>query len=326
MLHFMKIGWILPAIFLCLLQTGCSSETELGNTTIVSGLFLDYSTQESKYHLVAEIVDMTEKSEKSPDSKNKLSVLANTVDQAFFNLKKQVSSPLYFSHAKLIILGESLQEISLKPALQYLMQQPKINSDIPLVATDISATEFLETDLSCKDIYEQLAKDDEQTFKLYQIPFLDSKSYVLPRISFGENGVEEQSQALFSIHKIQEVFQGEDWVIYLILTKKCPETIWHVPSGNIILQEAKSTRILQDDTLFIHCNIVVEGYLLDTVSEKNIEALKHEITHSLTQKTTAFFHRLTSVEKIALFGNTKYSNIEKINCDFQVEIQNNVAR
>lgn len=97
----------LCAVFLFMLS-GCWSYIGLDEISMVSGVSIDKNEQTNQYKLAFEIIDLSSTSKEEGPSTKIIEAEGLTMFDAIRNANKKLANRLYFGHAQVIVLGESV--------------------------------------------------------------------------------------------------------------------------------------------------------------------------------------------------------------------------
>ncbi len=171
------------------LVTGCQSHNELGNLSIVTGFFLEQSSD--GYLLVADCIDFLEQEHNSFPKTKPVTVTAPTLSEAFAKLSTQSETPLYFERAKIFVLGNSILESTATDIIKELFAKRIVRSDISLLQTKISSKTIYQDNFRPfgLPLDNQLKKENHShKTKLYQLIKEPEKIRAIPTVFLSENG------------------------------------------------------------------------------------------------------------------------------------------
>ncbi|MBP3448654.1 MAG: hypothetical protein J6K51_06520 [Clostridia bacterium] len=251
-------------VFLCLFvlfTTGCSPREEVGNLAIVTGIFLNYSPESNTYQILAEIGDFSEYEQSSTVSAKWVKSSGETLFGAFFNLEKTAPVPLYFSHAKMLLLGNGFQTVSTRHAVEFFLNSPQIHSDILVCATTLSEDvlqKFSEKTVF-KTFYEIVSKDYAtnscQLFRLYN---KETEAFFLPEITAASEESISLSTAVFYNHLYVTTYENNEEMICRLLTDSIQNKTISTPGFNALIKQGDTILTEQNGTLSADCRLTVQ--------------------------------------------------------------------
>ncbi len=188
-----------------LLLTGCGyqADAELGNVNVVIGLYLDVSPANGHYILKAEIADFSEYEKSSDISAKILQSEGTSIADAMAKLNQISDKELYFSHAKMILLGSGFQSVDIENTVEYFTRHPHINSNIHLCMSqnDLLSKKEETSDSVFQPLCSLLERDTETDFPtLYQLYRKENAQFSLPLVIKTENGAIISSAIFFNYH------------------------------------------------------------------------------------------------------------------------------
>ena len=180
--------WVLAGSILSM-QTGCVQQDELGNISVVTGLFLE--KHQKNYILIADCANVSEQKSGEMTKTQPIRVSAPSLEEAFFSLEKHSKTPLYLFRAKVLLLGKELQENLEGKWLEELFYLRMIPADISVLRADFTENDlFLKEDKSFGIPLTQWLRKEEYFLncKLYQIIKNQENLQNIPTVSLSENG------------------------------------------------------------------------------------------------------------------------------------------
>lgn len=170
------------------IHTGCTKENELGNLSVVTGLFL--GENQNRYILIADCMNFSNE-ENGKESKS-IRITASSLQKGFSSLKKESQTPLYFSRTKVLLLDKKISESKRDAVLEELLNCRIVPADISILKADFSEKKLLSEEGTSfgLTIDEQLNKNNDADFcKLYQLVKSDTEiTNEIPTVSLSENG------------------------------------------------------------------------------------------------------------------------------------------
>ena len=178
------------------IQTGCTKENELGDLSVVTGLFL--GVDQNHYIFIADCMNFSgEEGEKKHETKP-IRVKASSLQEGFSLLKKESQTPLYFFRTKVLLLGKNFSEYEKTTVLEELLNCRIVPADISVLQADFPERKLLSNESKSfgLTIEGQLQKDNSADFcKLYQLLSSPAeKTDKIPTVSISENGFYLKSQ------------------------------------------------------------------------------------------------------------------------------------
>ena len=178
-------------IFICVLlsATGCTNRKELGNLSVVTGFFLEQSS--NGYLLIADCVDFSKQEHNKTLTTKPIVVTAPSLSEAFVKLNTQSETPLYFERAKIFVIGNVISKNSATEITEELFLKRNVRSDISLLQTKISSQTLFGNNYQPfgLPLDAQLKKESlSQESKLYQLIKDPKKIHLLPTVLLSENG------------------------------------------------------------------------------------------------------------------------------------------
>ena len=137
---------LLLLLIIPLFLTGCYDYQELNNRAIIAGVAIDY--EEDAFHIDLEILNNKKSSNQEEESSKTYYVKGSgpTLDKAFQDCHSRLSKEPYYSHLKILILGEEVAKEKLSEVLDYMIRDAAIrNIFLPVLAKGSKASEILET-------------------------------------------------------------------------------------------------------------------------------------------------------------------------------------
>lgn len=171
------------------LLAGCSDENELGNLSVVTGLFLDYS--EKEYTLIADCTDFSEQPENKRPMTKPILVTTSDFLKATALLNQQSESPLFFQRTKIILLQKELSHPLIKTILEQLFASRMVPADTMVLQADFSEEALFSQEYQSfgTAVENQLKKENiSPDFKLYQLIKNPKNINYLPTVFLSENG------------------------------------------------------------------------------------------------------------------------------------------
>lgn len=299
---------VLFAVIPCLFTTGCSPREEAGNLAVVTGIYVDYSIENSTYAILAEIADFSGYEKTSTLSAKWLKANGNTLSDAIFQLKKTSPDPLYFSHAKLLLLGKGFQAVSPKSTLIFFLNEPGINSDILVCLANMTEEELMhrsEDTISGK-IFQTIQREyNTENCRLYRLFGKEALPFFLPEISLlnGEN--QTFSTAVFSNYLYLTSYEKDEEVILRLLTDGIQNRSVSTNNFNIIILNGNCVIAKENGQPIVNCTLSVR--IDDIKGNKPLlqenNRMKQELERTLSHSANQLYQDLKRVNKTDILGN-----------------------
>jgi len=161
--------FILLLVSYIFLLVGCWNYSEIEEKSIVAGLGIDRNRNNGKFILTVEIVNLAGKDGESTLTSEIISIEGKSIFDAVRNLITRTGRKPYWSHAKVLIIGEDIAREGIIPILDWINRDAEVRSDIWIVASKgKTAREIFETDpelseIICFEINEILKSRDAVT-------------------------------------------------------------------------------------------------------------------------------------------------------------------
>ncbi len=126
--------------------TGCYDYQELNNRAVIAGIAIDY--KEDEFWVDLEILNNKKGNgqEEESDKTYYIEGSGSTLPEAFQNCHLKLSKDPYYSHLKVLIIGEEVAKEKMLDVLDYMIRDPSIrNIFLPVVAKDVEAKDILES-------------------------------------------------------------------------------------------------------------------------------------------------------------------------------------
>ena len=137
---------ILCLLIIPLFLTGCYDYQELNNRAVIAGIAIDY--KEEEFFVDLEILNNKKGNgqEEESDKTYYVEGYGSTLTEAFQNCHLKLSKEPYYSHLKVLIIGEEVAQEKILDVLDYMIRDPSIrNIFLPVVAKGVDAKEILES-------------------------------------------------------------------------------------------------------------------------------------------------------------------------------------
>lgn len=180
--------WVLAGSILSI-QTGCVQQDELGNISVVTGLFVE--KHQKNYILIADCANVSDQKSGEMPQTQPIRVSAPSLEEAFSSLEKHSKMPLYLFRAKVLLLGKEIPKDSERKLLEELFYLRMIPADISVLRADFTENDFfLQENKSFGIPLTQWLHKKEYFLncKLYQIIKNQEKLQNIPTVLLSENG------------------------------------------------------------------------------------------------------------------------------------------
>lgn len=170
------------------IQTGCTKENELGNLSVVTGLFL--GENQNRYIFIADCMNFS--NEENEKESKVIQITASSLAEGFSSLQKESPTPLYFSRTKVLLLDKQFSHSKSDAVLEELLNCRIVPADISVLQADFSEKQLLSSEGASfgLTIDRQLKKDNIADFcKLYQLVKNNAETtHKIPKAALSENG------------------------------------------------------------------------------------------------------------------------------------------
>jgi spore germination protein KC len=138
--------FIILVSVLCLLLSGCYNRRELNELAIAVGMAIDY--KDGKYRVSVQVIDPNSASSRKAASGSTPVIIYNSKADSIFEAVRKLTtiSPrkIYFSHVRIIVIGEKLARKGIGESLELITRDPEFRSDFHIVISkDIEAKKVL---------------------------------------------------------------------------------------------------------------------------------------------------------------------------------------
>jgi len=148
-----NIFLILLLVSCIFLLVGCWNYSEIEEKSIVAGLGIDKNKENGNFVLTVEIVNLAGKDGESTLASEIFSIEGKSVFDAVRNLITRTGRKPYWSHAKVLIIGEDIAKEGIVPILDWINRDAEVRSDIWIVASkEKTAREIFDTDPELSEI------------------------------------------------------------------------------------------------------------------------------------------------------------------------------
>lgn len=345
----MKKILLLISIFLL---TGCYDNQELNELYIVTGIGI--SKDNNKYNVTYEILDSNKEGDSVSMDNLIVQGLGSTINEAFDNTNTLINKKPLFSHLKVVILHNSIEDKSLKEVLEYLIRKSDIRDEFNLVYTSINPKDiFNNTNDSIKvvslEISELLNNGNNNINPTINESFEDTLSKILSNkqdiilnnITYKEDTIKLEGSYIFNNYNIINILNNKDTFLYLLLNNKGRNSTY-----NIKYKEGFLGISITDSKLDYNINnniIEVKGKInalltnntsdLDLTKDKSLKIINNKFKVLLNSKLKEFIIKLQSNNSDILGLTNKYYKKTKIedkdlwkHLDIKVDIDLTVNR
>ena len=211
---------IIFLIVVLLLNTGCTSYTELNDLSIVNTLGIDY--KDNKYIITLSII------EKDNDTDNIKVYTANNknINKAINNIYLSSNKKLYLSHLDLLILTKDSIDYKINDIISYFLKNNEYRNNFQVIIMEKNDMNkfFINKNKSYKinNLIDINSKETAITYKkelesFFKDILIDNNSY-LPTVTY-KNNLELNGYTLITNKKINKQLSNKENIIFNILNK-----------------------------------------------------------------------------------------------------------
>ncbi len=231
---------MLAALLLCLslLLGSCSNYVEIEELIIVAGAAIDYDEASGEYNVTAEILDIQSSSgQESSYEPIYIESSGNSLVEAITHMRRLAGRQLYWDHANVFILSQSVVHHSIEPVLDWFMRDVNVRlSSMVVIAGTEKASDIYKLkspvkksiSISLEQILENYQKKGQTTVSVNELVNLYrviGSATCIPIVSSEMNAEVEimviHSYAVLKKDVLSGIFEQED-VTYLMLLLKNP--------------------------------------------------------------------------------------------------------
>jgi spore germination protein KC len=180
-----KLGLLLIIFIISFTFSGCWNYREVEDTWIVAGTAIDWDKQAKKYIITAEVLKPKGGKETQMIS-NVISLKGDTLFDAMRNGVAISGKKLYWAHAQILVISNSIARQGMIPILDLLNRGGEFRSNIDLaVSKENTAKEILETKMN---LYDAISFQLGETFKAqeHSSTYMDSEAWYFQQDFFNE--------------------------------------------------------------------------------------------------------------------------------------------
>lgn len=211
---------IIFLIVVLLLNTGCTSYTELNDLSIVNTLGIDY--KDNKYIITLSII------EKDNDNDNIKVYTANNknINKAINNIYLSSNKKLYLSHLDLLILTKDSINYKINDIISYFLKNNEYRNNFQVIIMEKNDMNKFFINKNKSDEINNLidinSKETSITYKkelesFFKDILIDNNSY-LPTITY-KNNLELNGYTLITNKKINKQLSNKESIMFNILNK-----------------------------------------------------------------------------------------------------------
>ncbi|MEG1150045.1 MAG: Ger(x)C family spore germination protein [Bacilli bacterium] len=224
-------------IFILLFSLGgCYDYTEMNDLALIVGIGVDYI--DSSYVTTFEILNDSKKKESADISSYTVSASANNFADSFEAAANKTSKKAYYSHAKLLVISESIAKEHLKSISDYLIRSNYLRDNFKIVIgknpEEILSSTTKNASVVTGSILKILQSNSfagngpikkgfDDTMKDILDFGKDTEVYIVEK---SLKGVELTSLGIFKDYKLVSVFNETDALIYNILINNTKKAIF----------------------------------------------------------------------------------------------------
>ena len=211
---------IIFLIVVLLLNTGCTSYTELNDLSIVNTLGIDY--KDNKYIITLSII------EKDNDTDNIKVYTANNknINKAINNIYLSSNKKLYLSHLDLLILTKDSIDYKINDIISYFLKNNEYRNNFQVIIMEKNDMNKFFINKNKSDEINNLidinSKETAITYKkelesFFKDILIDNNSY-LPTVTY-KNNLELNGYTLITNKKINKQLSNKESIMFNILNK-----------------------------------------------------------------------------------------------------------
>ncbi len=223
---------------LSLLLGACSNYVEIEELMIVAGAAIDYDEASGEYNVTAEILDLQNSSgQESSYEPTYIESSGASLVEAITHMRRIAGRQLYWGHASVFILSQSVVSHSIEPVLDWFMRDvnARLSSMVVISGTEKASDIYKlkspvkkSISISLEQILENYQKKGQTTVNVNELVNLYSMTGTatcIPIVNSEMNAEEEiiviHSYAVLKKDILSGIFEHED-VTYLMLLLKNP--------------------------------------------------------------------------------------------------------
>lgn len=226
----MKRLLLLPAVFSVVFLVGCFNYSDIEDSVVASGIFLD-KTSDGLYSIVAETVTEGESFESNVKSKT-LAAEGKTVYEAMENLKNASGKPFDFSHCQVIFIGENAACDGIEEVIDTVFHCNTMRLTVMLVAVEGDGSVFECSvplyNIVSYGVFDMLKQDkpgssvypSAQAYVCMNTLEYRGKELIIPTVSVKDGEVAFSGLTVFSGDKAVGKISSESARRYLLLMGK----------------------------------------------------------------------------------------------------------
>jgi spore germination protein KC len=351
----LAIIFLIITIFPILL-CGCWNYSEIDTLAIVTGLAIDKNIITNKYIITIEVVTSESQGSTSTISSKLYSSEGSSIFNAERNMVSKVSLALFWSQAKVIIIGESVANDGLIPVIDWIHRDSDLRSDMwLLISKNTPAAEILKANIKPNEIVSFNLDNSMNIQKLLStFPASMLYSFINGLSSEGkpetvavvrndiENGIitpRVGGSAIFKSDKLAGYLDDSESLYMLMVQNKIQEGLITIKKilgtdTNITLEifknKTKLTPVYKDGTarLIIDISPVViiaevEG-TEDLITDENLTILQSEAENRIKDNVLYFINKIQKDcdSDILGFGRIFEKNKPKVYDEFKKRGEN----
>lgn len=347
-----RVKIIILTIFVfisCLLFSGCWNYREIEKLSIVAGFAIDKEADTGNYILTVETIDVSGGGSNGGGGKQQSmqSVVSKSYGKTVFDAVRQfigrTGKRLYWSHAKIVIIGNEVAKEDIVPAVDWIMRDPEPRTDMWVtISKEKTAGEILEAENNLNPIksfgLDEMMKNEKSLYtsiptelwQLIQDLGSDSISASAPSIQLtvkdGTKIPEITGTAIFKKNKLIGWLNGDDTKYLAFLKNKMTSSI--VPltnaagtNNNVALEvygnETKIKSEYQNEKIKMSVDTktyVTIGEVQGTknlIEEKGAEKVKKDGEKRIENRMKSVVEKLQTEYKSDVVGFGRYLQIQK---------------
>lgn len=315
--------------------SGCWNYRDVDRISIVSGITVDKSPDNSKYLLAAEIVEVETGGRESILSSSKVNAEGETFFDALRNMISTAGKKLFLSHMKVVVVSQDIAREGLIQIIDFIARDAEPRYELNLmISKEETACEILNykaigEELVCLKLYEMLKSQKSlskapiiETVKFIQAVSSDGESAILPLVGGtminGEQVLEISGTAVFKKDKLVGLLDGDETKYLLFIKNKINSVILpemgrgentnHSISLEVFDNETKIKPVYSDGEISINiitkttASIGEHGSKTNLISKSKRDIIKASAEKSLEKSIQALVSKVQTEYAADIFG------------------------
>ncbi len=308
---------VVVIMLVCLMFTGCNSQNNLRDLSIVEGIGIDYT--EGKTEVTVQTLNLVK--EGSGSEALSQNVTLNTfgsgdnISDALTNISKGISKKLFFGQNRVIVLGKEFATNHLYENLDYLLRSSDSRADILLCVADDTAKSVIESKendalVPAESIASLLITGEKRGFsarvttnELLNLYADKTSDMYLPVVKCEKDKIAVLGIAIYDNDKLVSILENNDMKGLLFLKDKIKSGLVIVETTNLgkttveVTKSYSKSKVKFEDgkiTLYekVKANVTLneaEKGIVEPITDNDIKEIK-ELTEKEIEKscTSAF--------------------------------------